>query len=161
MYNLYKNRIGIVHEQVRTKNTHSQNCPASLVLHFVCKASACQFGLTHFFTTLLVHSLSAIFTQFCTYAMFLALLAASGRELGGVARKAKCQRHCVWGEIFAKATRLSINEIQALADKMQLFGIDLDKNAIQRIECGKRFITDIELLAFSKVLNTSLENLLK
>ena len=50
---------------------------------------------------------------------------------------------------------------RALADKMQLFGIDLDKNAIQRIECGKRFITDIELLAFSKVLNTSLENLLK
>ena len=50
---------------------------------------------------------------------------------------------------------------RALADKMQLFGIDLDKNAIQRIECGKRFITDIELLAFSKVLNTSLENLIK
>lgn len=50
---------------------------------------------------------------------------------------------------------------RALADKMQLFGIDLDKNAIQRIECGKRFITDIELLAFSKVLNTSLENLLR
>lgn len=49
---------------------------------------------------------------------------------------------------------------RALADKMQLFGIDLDKNAIQRIESGKRFITDIELLAFSKVLNTSLENLL-
>ena len=50
---------------------------------------------------------------------------------------------------------------RALADKMQLVGIDLDKNAIQRIECGKRFITDIELLAFSKVLNKSLENLLK
>ena len=75
--------------------------------------------------------------------------------------RAKCQRHCLWGEIFEKATRLSIKEIQALADKMQLFGIDLDKNAIQRIECGKRFITDIELLAFSKVLNTSLENLLR
>ena len=50
---------------------------------------------------------------------------------------------------------------RALADKMQLFGIDLDKNAIQRIECEKRFITDIELLAFSKVLNTSLETLLE
>ena len=50
---------------------------------------------------------------------------------------------------------------RALADKMQLFGIDLDKNAIQRIECGKRFITDIEVLAFSKVLNTSLETLLE
>ena len=50
---------------------------------------------------------------------------------------------------------------RALAGKMQLFGIDLDKNAIQRIECGKRFITDIELLAFSKVLSTSLETLLE
>ena len=50
---------------------------------------------------------------------------------------------------------------RALADKMQLFGIDLDKNAIQRIECGKRFITDIQLLAFSKVLSTSLETLLE
>lgn len=50
---------------------------------------------------------------------------------------------------------------RALEDKMQLLGIDLDKNAIQRIECGKRFITDIELLAFSKVLNTSLETLLE
>ncbi len=50
---------------------------------------------------------------------------------------------------------------RALSDKMQLFGVDLDKNAIQRIECGKRFITDIELLAFSKVLNTSLESLLE
>lgn len=50
---------------------------------------------------------------------------------------------------------------RALADKMQIFGIDLDKNAIQRIECGKRFVTDIELAAFSKVLNTSLDELLK
>ena len=33
-----------------------------------------------------------------------------------------------------------------LADSMQLLGIDIDKNAIQRIEAGKRFVTDIELL---------------
>ena len=39
---------------------------------------------------------------------------------------------------------------KGLADRMQLNGIDVDKNAIQRIECGKRFVTDIELLAFSK-----------
>ena len=50
---------------------------------------------------------------------------------------------------------------KGLADKMQLIGIDVDKNAIQRIECGKRFITDIELLAFSKILSTSLETLLE
>ena len=47
-----------------------------------------------------------------------------------------------------------------LADKLQLKGIDLDKNAIQRIECGKRFVTDIEIIAFSKVFNVTLEKLL-
>lgn len=47
-----------------------------------------------------------------------------------------------------------------LADRMQLVGIDIDKNAVQRIECGKRFVTDIELIAFTKVLNVTFEALL-
>ena len=47
-----------------------------------------------------------------------------------------------------------------LADKMQLVGIDIDKNAIQRIESGKRFVTDIEIVAFAKVFDISLEKLL-
>jgi transcriptional regulator with XRE-family HTH domain len=48
-----------------------------------------------------------------------------------------------------------------LADKMQLVGIDIDKNAIQRIECGKRFVTDIELTILANVLNKSYEELLR
>jgi len=47
-----------------------------------------------------------------------------------------------------------------LADKLQLFGLDIDKNAIQRIESGKRFVTDIEIIAFSKVFNVKIEELL-
>lgn len=47
-----------------------------------------------------------------------------------------------------------------LADRLQLVGIDMDKNAIQRIECGKRFVTDIEIVAFSSVLGVSFEELL-
>ena len=47
-----------------------------------------------------------------------------------------------------------------LADRMQLVGIDIDKNAIQRIECGKRFVTDIEIIAFAKVFNISFQELL-
>lgn len=39
-----------------------------------------------------------------------------------------------------------------LADQLQLIGIDLDKNAVQKIESGKRFVTDIEIVAFVKVL---------
>lgn len=47
-----------------------------------------------------------------------------------------------------------------LADALQLLGLDVDKNAIQRIEAGKRFVTDIELVYFSKVLNVTYEDLL-
>ena len=47
-----------------------------------------------------------------------------------------------------------------LADALQLAGLDVDKNAIQRIEAGKRFVTDIELLYFAKVLNSPLDILL-
>ena len=47
-----------------------------------------------------------------------------------------------------------------LAEKLQLMGIDVDKNAIQRMECGKRFVTDIELFAISRVFNVSCDYLL-
>ena len=56
-------------------------------------------------------------------------------------------------------TEIKISQ-RELADRMQLVGIDIDKNAIQRIECGKRFVTDIEILAFAKVFNKSLEEIL-
>lgn len=49
---------------------------------------------------------------------------------------------------------------RALADKLQLEGLELDKNAIQRIESGQRFVTDIELRFIAKVLNVSYEELL-
>ena len=48
---------------------------------------------------------------------------------------------------------------RGLADKMQLIGIDVDKNAIQRIECGKRFVTDIELKAFAEIFGVGLDEL--
>lgn len=47
-----------------------------------------------------------------------------------------------------------------LAEKLQLQEIDVDKNAIQRIESGERFVTDMELYAFAKVFNVKLEDLL-
>ncbi len=48
----------------------------------------------------------------------------------------------------------------ALAERMQLEGVDLDKNAIQRIECGKRFVTDIELRALAAIFKVPAEELL-
>ncbi len=47
-----------------------------------------------------------------------------------------------------------------LAEKLQLEGIDVDKNAIQRIECGKRFVTDIEVKALAKIFSISCDELL-
>ena len=47
-----------------------------------------------------------------------------------------------------------------LAEKLQVMGIDVDKNAIQRIESGQRFVTDIELLALAKIFDVSCEELL-
>lgn len=49
---------------------------------------------------------------------------------------------------------------RALADKMQISGIDVDKNAIQRIESGKRFVTDIELKALAEIFDVSVDTLL-
>lgn len=57
-------------------------------------------------------------------------------------------------------TNMKISQ-RELADRMQLVGIDIDKNAIQRIECGKRFVTDIEITAFAKVFNVSYDKLLR
>ena len=48
-----------------------------------------------------------------------------------------------------------------LADLLQIAGLDIDKNAIQRIECGKRFVTDIEIIYFSKILNKTYGELLE
>ena len=58
---------------------------------------------------------------------------------------------------FRKELLISQRE---LADRLQLAGLDIDKNAIQRIEAGKRFVTDIELLALSLVLRKTLDELL-
>ena len=56
-------------------------------------------------------------------------------------------------------TEMKISQ-RELADRLQLVGLDMDKNAVQRIEAGKRFVTDIELVGLSRVLGKSLDELL-
>lgn len=46
------------------------------------------------------------------------------------------------------------------ADQLQLAGLDVDKNVVQLIEAGKRFVTDIELKTIAKVLGVSYQDLL-
>lgn len=47
-----------------------------------------------------------------------------------------------------------------LAGMLQLAGLDLEKNAVQRIESGERFVTDIELKKLAQVLGVSPDELL-
>jgi transcriptional regulator with XRE-family HTH domain len=48
-----------------------------------------------------------------------------------------------------------------LADKMQLMGIDVGKNVIQRLESGERFVTDIELKVFAAFFKVSSDTLME
>ena len=47
-----------------------------------------------------------------------------------------------------------------LATKMQLLGFDVDHYFIRRVENGERFVTDIDLVIFSRALETPLEVLI-
>lgn len=47
-----------------------------------------------------------------------------------------------------------------LAVKMQLLGFDVDHYFIRRVENGERFVTDIDLVIFSRALNVSISDLL-
>lgn len=58
--------------------------------------------------------------------------------------------------VFRKQMKISQRE---LADRLQLIGYDIDKNAIQRIESGQRFITDIEVQALANVFGISIPEL--
>ena len=48
-----------------------------------------------------------------------------------------------------------------LAIKMQLLGFDVDHYFIRRVENGERFVTDIDLVIFSRALNVSITDLLR
>ncbi len=63
-------------------------------------------------------------------------------------------------KIAALRMEMGISQ-RALADRLQIAGLDINKNAIQRIEAGKRFVTDIELKVMSCVLDISVEQLLE
>lgn len=69
-----------------------------------------------------------------------------------------CNNVC-GAHVAAARKGLKISQ-RELADRLQLSGLDVDKNAVQRIEAGKRFVTDIELVALSKVLGLSFDELL-
>ena len=47
-----------------------------------------------------------------------------------------------------------------LATKMQLLGFDVDHYFIRRVENGERFVTDIDLVIFSRALEVPISSIL-
>ena len=70
-------------------------------------------------------------------------------------------RNNICGRQVARCRKELKKSQREQADALQLLGLDVDKNAIQRIEAGKRFVTDIELKYLARVLNVSYDALLE
>lgn len=67
----------------------------------------------------------------------------------------------VLGEQIRKYRELNNLSQADLSAKLELLGISIPKNSIQRLECNNRVIKDFELAGISKVLNVSIDLLLK
>lgn len=74
--------------------------------------------------------------------------------------KSKNGLNNICGAVIERRRKEMGKSQRQLADMLQLAGLDVDKNAIQRIEAGKRFVTDVELTYLAKVLGLSYEELL-
>ena len=74
-------------------------------------------------------------------------------------KAANGQNNLCGGKVALLRVAMGISQRQ-LADLLQLEGLEVDKNAIQRIEAGKRFVTDIELVHLAKVFHVSYAELL-
>lgn len=77
--------------------------------------------------------------------------------------KASSGRNNICGEKIYALRKAHVPKMsqRILAEKLQINGIDVDKNAVQRIESGERFVTDIELRILAQILDTSADELLK
>jgi len=76
--------------------------------------------------------------------------------------KAKNGRNNICGQKIYNLRKNHIPKMsqRMLAECMQINGIDVDKNAIQRIESGERFVTDIELKTLAEIFSVSCDTLL-
>ena len=77
--------------------------------------------------------------------------------------KSKSGKNNICGEkvYFLRKQQIPKMSQRILAEKLQLNGIDVDKNAIQRIESGERFVADIKLKVLAEIFNISTDDLLK
>ena len=74
--------------------------------------------------------------------------------------KTKTGSNNITGERLVAIRHQSNTSQRQLAKMMQLAGFDVDHHFIRRIENGERFVTDIELVALSRVLDVSICDLI-
>ena len=65
------------------------------------------------------------------------------------------------GQKLAEIRRSKNLSQRKLAAKMQLLGFDVDHYFIRRVENGERFVTDIDLVIFSRALDTPITELIE
>lgn len=58
--------------------------------------------------------------------------------------------------IYQARTTMRLSQA-TLAARMQIHGVIIEREAISKIETGDRFVTDYELLTFSKIFGVSME----
>ncbi len=69
-------------------------------------------------------------------------------------KKNKC------GERVRDARRRQNISQEYLAARLQIAGVNIERNSLSRIETGDRFVADFELVALCKALNVTPEYLL-
>jgi len=74
--------------------------------------------------------------------------------------KAKDGTNNLTGKKIAEIRKSKKISQRKLAVKMQLIGFDVDHYFIRRVENGERFVTDIDLVIFSRALQIPIEELL-
>ena len=66
----------------------------------------------------------------------------------------------ICGERVKEAIRKMKLSQEALAARLQVSGINIERDSVSRIEIGTRFVADYELLALCKILGVTPEYLL-
>ena len=66
----------------------------------------------------------------------------------------------VCGKRLAEIRKSKKLSQRKLAAKMQLLGFDVDNYFIRRVENGERFVTDIDLVIFSRALEVPISEIL-
>lgn len=74
--------------------------------------------------------------------------------------KARDGTNNITGKKLAEIRKSQKLSQRKLATKMQLLGFDVDHYFIRRVENGERFVTDIDLVIFSRALNVSISEIL-